>query len=208
MTFGKRQLLIGALVAALGAAVYLNWQFSGAQPVSVSDSAEQTEKQLGQTVYVNTEVSGQSRELSDEKSGNNDENSYEPAKETMSEDKGGLSAEREKRAQVHREALAGLKELAEDDDSTEAAKLEAVRAAEDLAAAFKVEGDIEAEIRAKGFSDCVVSVNNSSCSVILPDCSLDDASVIKVKDIVNRQAGIDFDKITVTVYRAEGSEEQ
>ena len=28
MAFGKRQLVLAALVVALGAAVYLNWQFS------------------------------------------------------------------------------------------------------------------------------------------------------------------------------------
>ena len=61
MTFGKRQLMIGALVAALGTAVYLNWQFSGVQPVSVSGEGESSSilKQLGQTTDVNTEVSGE-----------------------------------------------------------------------------------------------------------------------------------------------------
>ena len=29
MKFGKRQLVLAALVVALGAAVYLNWQFAG-----------------------------------------------------------------------------------------------------------------------------------------------------------------------------------
>ena len=206
MTFGKRQLLIGALVVALGAAVYLNWQFSGSQPVAVADEAEQTEKQLGQTVYVNTEVSGQSALLSDEQC-SADEEASEPAEKAMSENRGELASEKDKRAEVHREALEGLKELADSADSTETARLEAVRAAEELAAAIKTEGDIEAEIRAKGFSDCIVTINNASCTVILPETALDDASVIKIKDVVNRQAGIDFDRITVTVYRpAQGSE--
>ena len=53
MTFGKRQLMIGALVAALGTAVYLNWQFSGVQPVSVSgaDESSSISKQLGQRSF-------------------------------------------------------------------------------------------------------------------------------------------------------------
>ena len=59
MTFGKRQLMVAAMVAALGTAVYLNWQFSGVEPVSVNDTSTSisTSKQLGQTTYVNTEVS-------------------------------------------------------------------------------------------------------------------------------------------------------
>ena len=57
MTFGKRQLVIAAMVVALGSAVYLNWQFSGTTPVDVTSTDESTTKQLGQTTYVNTEIS-------------------------------------------------------------------------------------------------------------------------------------------------------
>ncbi len=65
MTFGKRQLLVGALVVALGAAVYLNWQFSAVQPEPVTETAASDTKELGQTVYVNTELSGQTAKKTD-----------------------------------------------------------------------------------------------------------------------------------------------
>lgn len=212
MTFGKRQLLIGAMVVALGAAVYLNWQFSGAQPVSVADDADAGSKQLGQTVYVNTEVSGQTKTSSGDESGNTAEENSTAAQTAaaVSGEKQAdepLAAERKKRAEAHKAALDPLKEIADSDDTSENAKLEAVRAAEELAAAIKTEGDIEAEIRAKGFSDCLVSINNGSCTVILPEEGLDDASVITVKDIVNRQANIDFDNITVSPYVSEDKKE-
>ena len=35
MTFGKRQLVIASLVVALGAAVYLNWQFSDSGKIEI-----------------------------------------------------------------------------------------------------------------------------------------------------------------------------
>ena len=93
MTFGKRQLLIGALVAALGAAVYLNWQFSAAQPVSVAGSSEASSvKQLGQTTYVNTELSGEEAALTD--SGNEGEEALPTeAEEQTAEENDSLSAE-------------------------------------------------------------------------------------------------------------------
>ena len=83
MTFGKRQLMIGALVAALGTAVYLNWQFSGVQPVSVSgaDESSSISKQLGQTTYVNTELSGEEAYPSDI----SDDAEQANAEETVSE---------------------------------------------------------------------------------------------------------------------------
>lgn len=52
MGFKKRQLVLAALVVSLGAAVYLNWQFSG-DPQIVATNASQTGKELGATQLVN-----------------------------------------------------------------------------------------------------------------------------------------------------------
>ena len=37
MKYGKRQLILASLVLALGAAVYLNWQFAGTKVQSAGD---------------------------------------------------------------------------------------------------------------------------------------------------------------------------
>ena len=48
MKIGKRQIILASLVLALGAAVYLNWQFSDSELVKTSaDSA------IGQAQLVN-----------------------------------------------------------------------------------------------------------------------------------------------------------
>ena len=58
MGIGKRQLVLAALVVALGAAVYLNWQFSGDNQLMVADAAalsptgETSEKELGTAELV------------------------------------------------------------------------------------------------------------------------------------------------------------
>ena len=38
MKFGKKQLVLASLVLALGAAVYLNWQFAGTNRLPVGES--------------------------------------------------------------------------------------------------------------------------------------------------------------------------
>lgn len=218
MTFGKRQLIIGALVAALGAAVYLNWQFSGAQPVAVSENSESSvsAKQLGQTTYVNTEISGV--EVSDEKSvsdksdsdehasGNDESKSTADVKAAASENYSGLTAEqsdffeseRAKRDEIQTKAMSDLTELVKASDGTENAKAEAVKSADSLASIIKMQGDIETEIKTKGFSECIVSINNSACTVIVPKDGLNEATAVTIKDIVNRNSSIDFDKTTIT----------
>ena len=41
MKYGKRQLILASLVLALGAAVYLNWQFAGTKVQSAGDVSEE-----------------------------------------------------------------------------------------------------------------------------------------------------------------------
>ena len=202
MTFGKRQLIIGALVAALGAAVYLNWQFAGANAAAKAEEESSAAKQLGQTVYVNTEIS------SDEKStvseGESTEEESELDRERRLSDK--LTEEQrdffekslQERSDRYEEALSSLQKIIKSAESSESAKKEAVEAAERLTDMIKQEADIEAEIRTKGFPECMVSLNNGKCTVIVTNEGLDDASVITIKDIVNRQSNTAFDNITIT----------
>ncbi|MBQ9460792.1 MAG: SpoIIIAH-like family protein [Clostridia bacterium] len=209
MTFGKRQLLVGALVVALGAAVYLNWQFSGTKPVEVTDTPEtSSSKQLGQTVYVNTEVSGETAAKSQtsdaDKKAKDDANSKEAietaALNADTDTNDYFSSERRKRTQAYDEAVRSLQDIAASEDKSSTARQEAVQALEKLSAAIKAESGIEAEVRTKGFKDCIALINNDTCTVIVPSASLNDATAITIKDIVNRQSGIGFDKITVTPY--------
>ena len=214
MTFGKRQLVIAAMVTALGTAVYLNWQFSGVEPVSVNDtpSSVSTSKQLGQTTYVNTEVSNAESSKKPEScsktasSKTEKETQSSKVKQTVSENKSNLtkeqqeyfSSERAKRSQSQDKATEALTDIIESASSSETAKNDALKIAEKLADNIKAESDIEAEIKTKGFAECLVSINNNNCTVIVSKGNLNEATAITVKDIVYRHANIDFDKITVT----------
>lgn len=210
MTFGKRQLLVGALVVALGAAVYLNWQFSAVQPEPVTETAASDTKELGQTVYVNTELSGQTAKKTDTDKAKetskqtSDTDKKTEAKETAAqvststEQQDYFTLERQHRQTARDDAIAALTEMLEAADSSENARKEATAAVEQLSAVIKAESDMEAEIKTKGFADCLVSVNNDNCTVIVPAEGLNEATAVTIKDIVNRQAGIDFDKITIT----------
>ena len=52
MKFGKRQLVLAALVVALGAAVYLNWPFADNGSLIQQTSAN-ANKEIGQAQFVN-----------------------------------------------------------------------------------------------------------------------------------------------------------
>ena len=195
MTFGKRQLVIASLVVALGAAVYLNWQFSGTTPVSTTGSEESTVKQLGQTTYVNTEISSVQTDNSSIPASSSKTSGTEKSKLA---DEGAFADDREKRSKSNAEALEALNDIVEAASSSEAAKKEAVAAVERMAKLIKSQTDLEGQIKAKGFKDVMVSVNNGQCAVSVNGRELDEALVIAIRDLVNRQTGIDFDKITVS----------
>ncbi len=206
MTFGKRQLVVAALVVALGAAVYLNWQFSDTDSLVVTDTEAETTSQLGQTTYVNTEVSASSKtsdtsQDSDEASdtASSDSSQTDSSESVLSdEEQDCFEAARESRSEAHDEAQKVLEDIISSFDSTESEKNEAVEAAEELALLIKAESDIETAIKAKGFEECVVLINNGSCSVIVSGGTLDDAAVVTISQIVNSQADIDYDNITIS----------
>ncbi len=50
MKFQKKHILFAALILALGAAVFINWQFSG------SSSVKPTAKELGAATYVSKDA--------------------------------------------------------------------------------------------------------------------------------------------------------
>lgn len=196
MKFGKRQLLVGGLVVALGAAVYLNWQFSGVQPVQSDNLSDDNTKQLGQTVYVNTEVSGVKSAKESSQAAEPTAAAVQP-KNSMQQF---FAEERNKRQETREDALAALNEAAASANSSESARAEAAESVQKMAAAIKAEGDCETEIRSKGFEDCIVSLNNDACAVIVTPKGMDDAAAITIRDIVHRQTGVAFDKITITAY--------
>ena len=197
MTFGKRQLVIAALVTALGAAVYLNWQFSSSVPVEVAGTEESSQKQLGQTTYVNTEPKAAQASEDKEKKETVTKKDAQQANAQPSAAEV-FDSERKKRSESNAEAAETLTEIAESADSSDKAKEEAAQAAKKLAETIKVQTDLETLIASKGFDDVYVAVNNDNCTVLVSGGKLDDAVVLGIRDAVNRQAGIDFDKITVS----------
>ena len=67
MKFGKKQLVLASLVLALGAAVYLNWQFAGTGRLPVGDSSSET-SQLGAAQLVNNSDSAAKQQAVEEAS--------------------------------------------------------------------------------------------------------------------------------------------
>lgn len=190
MKFGKRQLIMAGLVLALGAAVYLNWQFSDNTQLLSPTSTISTSKELGQAQFVN-----------------NSTDSTVPSKaETEKPANAEVSAKAEEyfaQAKTDRQAAQDeitdmAKEVLESAQSSDSAKIEAVAHAAGLAKTIEQQSNIENLIKAKGFKDCLVFIQNQECSIVVADSDLTEDDVVIIKDIVSGQSGTEFDKIKIT----------
>jgi stage III sporulation protein AH len=184
---GKRQLVLAALIVALGAAVYLNWQFAGNNSLLATDAvASQTGRTYGQTDLVGTSSAAKKTASS--------ASSVAVQTDTNADS---LAQAKLSRTQARDTAKDLLVKVINDASSSEAAKKEAVDKAAALANNVIKEDNIETLIKAKGFSDCVVFLQNGECNVVVKVKEASQNNAIVIKDIVKGQTGIAYDKIKI-----------
>lgn len=189
MTMGKRQLVLAALVVALGAAVYLNWQFAGNNQLIATNAVTSTSgRELGEARLVDgSAVSGAPKTAA----------SASSAVKTSANADTYFSQARLSRQKARDQAVELLEKTLADAKTNDAAKKQAVTEAASIAQNTLKESNIENLIKAKGFSDCVAFLENSECSVVVKTKDSSQNNAIVIKDIVAGQAGVASDKIKI-----------
>lgn len=177
MKMKKRNLIVAALVIALGAAVYLNWQFGGDNTLLTSST-----KELGAAEYVNNDITVTS-----------------PSKTKLSSKQSNYFADaRTKREQSQDKVVDIAKEVLEKSDSSTDSKESAKAQAEKIEKYITYQTNIENLLKAKGFTDCLCCIAEKGCSVVVPKEDMKKSSPMIIKDVVYGQTGINFENITIT----------
>ncbi len=180
MKFGKKQLVLASLVLALGAAVYLNWQFTGVNKLPVSDTSSAS-SQLGAAQLVN--------------------NAYV---ETVSDDLKGSSSSVEdafSQARMNRqnsrdEAMELLDDVLESVEADADAKKEAVEQASIIAQNILKETSVENLLQAKGYEESVAYLSEGECAVVVSG-EIQEADTLIIQEVVMDQTGLTADKIKI-----------
>ncbi|MDR0404640.1 MAG: SpoIIIAH-like family protein [Oscillospiraceae bacterium] len=181
--FGKRQLILAALVVALGTAIYLNWQFSSNRDLTDTNVASRT-KELGEAQFVNNSLEGSSSDEKSESSDSSTKINY-------------FTKTRQERKESRAKATEVIKEIMKDANMDDKAKEKAIQQAGDIASIIKIETDLEAFIRAKvDCKDCLVFLMGDSCSVVVGS-NIDQKDAVLIKDIVINQANVVPEKIKI-----------
>ena len=176
--FGKKQLLLGALVVALGMAVYLNYYFAQS-PSGLLDTTphqQESDKNLGDALNVNTSPDEEAADYFAQ-ARENRERSREEATETV------------------KELLNDVKATAEQKDSVTAQVIAMTKAIEQ-------ESKIENLIKAKGFADCVVYIEKDKCSVVVSAESLTVQDTAKISQAVTAQSDILAQNINILTVKS------
>ncbi|MDR2074510.1 MAG: SpoIIIAH-like family protein [Oscillospiraceae bacterium] len=174
MKIHKRQVVLGALVLALGTAVYLNWQFSPSKEklVSSNEDVKTTSSDLGEAMYVNT---------------NTIEKSVSQNIDLFSK----LKQERE----TFRNSL---KQEIEDSLSKQTNPKVVKILSSRLNRVFetlKLEDNVETIAKVKGIN-CLATISDQECVLAVGE-KLDKSKVLVLTDIVKGQTGYECEKIKI-----------
>lgn len=207
MKIQKRHVLMASLVLALGAAVYLNWQFTGNSDMLSVDAS----KKLGEAQYVNGDITDETQEagIFDSIFGDDDKSTESTEETTEGEDTTAVKAElteeqisyfstvRTDREQTQSKVLEDAKEVLSLSENSEEAKEEAAESVSQLEKLILAQSNIENLLKAKGFTDVVCFISDEGCNVVVASQNMDDSGSLLVKDAVMSQLDMGSEQIKI-----------
>ena len=168
---GKKQLLSLSLVIALGFSVFVNWYYTN----QYTDTDEPD--------VTNTHNIGDAQLVNSDKLVVDSDDYFANAKLN--------------RTKAHDNAIKHLEEIINekktDKDLVASAKDKLIGISDQI----KIETDIENLVKAQLKTECIVTYNIDSVEVVVPQKSINDKSVIKIKDIVIAKTSLESDKILI-----------
>lgn len=111
------------------------------------------------------------------------------------------------REQIRSKNKDALLKIINDEAIEDKQKQEAIQTMISITEIAEKEADAEMLLKAKGFSNVVVSISDESCDVVLDMGDVTDAKRAQVEDIVKRKTGVSADKIIITTLNNAALEE-
>lgn len=177
MKIKKTHILVSALVLALGAAVYLNWQFSG------SGAAQSASKELGSATYVSRDMAATADEAG------TGAHPLTPADQ--------LAKARTERMQAQDKALDAAKEMIALSENSDEVRAAAVEKASEIERRIIAQSSIENILGAKGFTDVLCYVSDTGCTVTVLSRDMKQDSPLIIRDVVLSQLEVSFNDIVI-----------
>lgn len=174
----KRQIIMAALVLALGSAVFVNWYFTRPemQATEVEGKEPQSYSVIGDAQYVSSSGEKGNTEIAASDA---------------------LSSQRTQRSKAHDEAFEMLNEVINSSTASASAVDKAAQQLADLTSAIKLESDIDALINAKCGFGCITTIGDSGVQIVCEKGTLSSTSILQIKEIVMKHTEFDAENITI-----------
>lgn len=173
--FGKAQIALVLMAVALGAAVWLNMNFS-------------SKKYLGEATYVDN-TSGSAIQTS--ASAKNEE-------EKTSDRFTQAVKDREK---AYEKAKDAVEEMLDTDKLTDADKQSVLTVIRELAERIEKENNIETLLKAKGFEKAVAVIGDNNITVLVSSDGITTAQSMQIQDIIIAETGISLGNIKIVAVK-------
>lgn len=176
--FGKKQVLLGVLVVALGLAVYLNYHFATQNPLTTTSSATAkttVQKNLGDSKFVGATTA---------KNGTAATAEY-------------FATARKNRTAARDEAVEIIEDILAQPTVTDELSKQASEKLAALTDAIKQESDIETLLTAKGFSECLVFIDGDSAHVTVRAPKLTEKQSVQILDLVTAHSNVPAEKVNI-----------
>ncbi|MBQ3498761.1 MAG: SpoIIIAH-like family protein [Clostridia bacterium] len=172
----KRQIIMSALVLALGSAVFVNWYFTRPEASQTGSEENVSYSVLGDAQYVSS---------SNEKT------------TAIAERENSFAQFNMTRQKTHDEAFDLLKKVINDPSASKSAVDNAAKQLAKLTDLIKLESDIETLVKSKCGLNCMVMINSDKIDVVCEKGKLDATSTLQIKEIILKHTQINSGNITI-----------
>lgn len=172
----KRQIIMSALVLALGSAVFVNWYFTRPDTAQTGSEENISYSVLGDAQYVAS---------TGDKTTNSDDTADPFSDFDIS------------RQKSHDEAFDMLKKVINDPTASKSAVDTAAKQLAELTDVIKLEADLEALVKSKCGFDCKVMINSDKADVVCEKGKTDSTSILQIKELILKHTSINSENISI-----------
>lgn len=192
--FKKNQFVVTFLAVLIAVAGYLNY----ANNIDKKKEAKQVDNNTYESVYSEDDLLTSNEDI---ESLDGEEETAEPGEAVLTN---GTSLSsymvqaRLNREQIRSKNKETLLEVINNNDVSTKEKKSAVKSMVKLTENSEIENNIETLLKAKGFSDVIVTINDEQADVVLSSAEISDDKRAQIEDVIKRKTKLSASDITIT----------
>lgn len=186
----KKQILTATLLIALICAVGVNWYYSKPDNNPVASTTQEQEQNLGDSLLVAGSVRQTETTAAEQTA--QEETGTQEGKDSEAFVTAALN-----KTKAHDEIKDQMEKLMNNDNLDTESKNQLTKLMTEFTEAVKKESDCESLITAKTNCNSIVIINNDTAQVIMQKNSLDEASILQITEIIEKNANISAENLTI-----------